>query len=196
MTQPGTLKSAEGVLRLQLPQIRGGEEPCRSKLWSKLSTTSEALKDLVVEMYAHGMSQRDIEQALGQFVLSKSSVSQISESLSEDYEAFKSRDLSGFDAAYLFIDAVYEPLRRYGCNTGVLCCWGICSDGSRVLLDLTLANNESQAAVTEFLQGMIRHGLRAPLTMTSDGAPGLIAALEATWPRAFRVRAGFTRCRT
>ena len=193
--EPGTLKSAEGVLRLQLPQIRGGEEPYRSKLWSKLSNTSEALKDLVVEMYIHGMSQRDIEQALekalGQFVLSKSSVSEISESLSEDYEAFKSRDLSGFDVAYVFLDAVYEPLRRYGCSTGVLRCWGICSDGSRVLLDLTLANNESQAAVTEFLHGMIRRGLQAPLTMTSDGAPGLISALQTTSPRALRVRCWF-----
>ena len=126
-----------------------------------------------------------------QFVLSKSSVSEISESLSEDYEAFKSRDLSGFDVAYVFVDAVYEPLRRCGCSTGVLCCWGICSDGSRVLLDLTLANNESQAAVTEFLHGMIRRGLQAPLTMTSDGAPGLISALQATWPRALRVRCWF-----
>ena len=73
------------------------------------------LRDLVNEMYVHGMSQRDVElaleSALGQFVLSKSSVSQISESLLEDYEAFKQRDLSGFDAAaYLFIDAVYEPV--------------------------------------------------------------------------------------
>ena len=146
-------------------------------------------------MYTHGMSQRDVEQALeaalGQFVLSKSTVSQISESLIEDYEAFKCRDLSGLDVAYLFIDGVYEPLRRYGSNTGVLCCWGICSDGSRVLLDLTLANNESQAAVTEFLHGMIRRGLRPPLTMTSVGAPGLISALQATWPRALRIRYWF-----
>ena len=47
-------------------------------------------------------------------------------------------------------------------------------------LDLNLTNSESQAAMTEFLHGMIRRGLRPPLTMTSDGASGLVGALQAT----------------
>ena len=37
-------------------------------------------------------------------------------------------------------------------------------------MDLTLANSESQAAVTEFLHGMIRRELRPPLSITSYGA--------------------------
>jgi transposase-like protein len=47
-----------------------------------------------------------LEKALGQFVVSKSAVSDITELLSHEYEAFRSRDLSGFDIAYLFIDTV------------------------------------------------------------------------------------------
>jgi transposase-like protein len=61
------------------PQIRDRAEPYRSQLWTQVATTSDVLKRLIVEMYVGGMSQRDIEQglekALGQFVLSKSTVS-------------------------------------------------------------------------------------------------------------------------
>jgi hypothetical protein len=46
---------------LQLPQARGLHEPYRSKLWAALSRTSDVLATLIVEMYAGGMSQRDIE---------------------------------------------------------------------------------------------------------------------------------------
>jgi hypothetical protein len=45
------------------------------------------------------MSQRDLEdgleKALGQFVLSKSTVSELTDSLTQEYEAFRSRALSG-----------------------------------------------------------------------------------------------------
>jgi transposase-like protein len=57
----GTRKTAEGVLRVKLPQIRGREEPDRSPLWRQVATTSDVLKRLIVEMYVGGMSQRDIE---------------------------------------------------------------------------------------------------------------------------------------
>jgi len=94
----GTLKTGEGVLRVKLPQIRGRDEPYRSPLWSHVARTSDVLQQLIIEMYVGGLSQRDIEysleQALGQFVLSKSTVSELTESLAEEYETFRTRDLS------------------------------------------------------------------------------------------------------
>jgi transposase-like protein len=59
--EAGTLKTAEGVLRVQVPQIRGRDEPYRSQLWSQVAKTSDVLKRVIVEMYAGGLSQRDIE---------------------------------------------------------------------------------------------------------------------------------------
>jgi putative transposase len=145
--EEGTLKTAEGVLRLKVPQISGRAEPARSQLGSGLANTSEVLQTLIVEMYAGGMSQREIEyrleKALGQFVRSKSTVGELTNSLTQEYEAFRTRDLSGYEVAYLFIDAVYEPLRRWGSKTGVLCVWAICVDGRKVLLSLSTANRES-----------------------------------------------------
>lgn len=191
----GTLKTAEGVLRVKLPQIRGREEPYRSQLWSQVASTSDVLKQLIVEMYVGGMSQRDIEysleKALGQFVLSKSTVSELSDSLSEEYEAFRTRDLREEAVVYLFIDTVYEPLRRWSHKTGVLCVWAICEDGRKVLLSLSTTNRESSESCLEVLRELVKRGLRPPLTITTDGAVGLTKAVDAMWPKSLRIRCWF-----
>lgn len=139
--EDGTLKTAEGGLRVKVPQSRGLEEAYRSQGWDKLAKTSDRLKTLIVAMLVGGMSQRAIatalEKALGQCVLSKSAMSTMTDTLSQEYEAFRPRDLSGYDVAYLFLDTVYAPLRRWGSKTGVLCVWGICVDGRTVLLSLS-----------------------------------------------------------
>lgn len=193
--EAGTLKTAEGVLRVQVPQIRGREEPYRSQLWDQVANTSEVLKRLIVEMYAGGLSQRDVayslEKALGQFILSKSTVSELTDTLTQEYEAFRTRDLSGYEVAYLFIDAVYEPLRRWGSKTGVLCAWAICVDGRKVLLSLSTANSESYASCLEVLRDLVKRGVQTPVTITTDGAAGLTKALDAIWPKALRIRCWF-----
>jgi transposase-like protein len=48
--EDGTLKTAEGVLRLKVPQLSGRAEPVRSQLWEGVANTSESLKRLIVEM--------------------------------------------------------------------------------------------------------------------------------------------------
>lgn len=191
----GTLKTAEGVLRVKLPQIRGQAQPYRSQLWQNVATTSDVLKRLIVEMYVGGMSQRDIEagleSALGQFVVSKSTVSEVSESLHEEYEVWRTRDLSEETVTYLFMDTVYEPLRRWGQKTGVLCVWAICEDGRKVLLSLSTAKSESMESCQEVLRDLIKRGMRTPLTITTDGAGGLTKAIDATWPKSLRIRCWF-----
>jgi putative transposase len=190
--EAGTLKTAEGVLRVQVPQIRDRAEPYRSQLWSHVATTSEVLKRLIVEMYAGGLSQRDIEysleKALGQFVLSKSTVSELTDRLTQEYEAFRTRDLSGYEVAYLFMDAVSEPLRRWGSKTGVLCVWALCVDGRKVLWSLSTANSESSESCLEVLRDLVKRGVPTPVTITTDGAAGLTKAIDAIWPKARRIR--------
>ena len=180
---------------MKLPQIRGCEDPYRSPLWRQVATTSDVLKRLIVEMYVGGMSQRDIEysleSAVGQFVVSKSTVSELSESLTQEYEAFRRRDLSAESVAYLFIDTVYEPLRRWGNKTGVLCVWAICEDGRKVLLSLSTTNRESYESCLEVLRGLVKRGMPTPVTITTDGAGGLTKAIDAMWPKSLRIRCWF-----
>ena len=193
--EDATLRTAEGVMKVQLPQVRGMAQPYRSKLWSRLGGRSEVLEAIVTEMYVRGLSVRDVEDALlaatGAFVLSDTTVSEVTARLYEQYEDFCKRDLSQFDVAYLFLDAVYEPLRRYGSSLCVLCAWGICTDGSRILLHITTGNSESTDSVAELLRDMVKRGLRPPMTVTTDGATGATAAVDKVFERSLRIRCWF-----
>ena len=111
----GRLRTAEGFIDVAVPQVRGTAEPFRSSLMGFLDGNSEVLESLVNEMYARGLSTRDVEDAFrdatGELLISKSAVSEITDRLWEDYQAFISRDLSDLEIEYLFVDAVFESLR-------------------------------------------------------------------------------------
>ena len=150
------------------------------------------LEKLALEMYARGLSTKDIEDALIEatedMILSKTAVSNVTEILSKEFEEFQNRDLSQFEIEYLFLDAIYETLRaRFGITEAVLCAWGISRDGQKVLLHLALGNKESYEDWLSFLRDMVKRGLRILTTVTTDGAPGLIKAVEAVFPKSLRI---------
>ena len=74
------------------------------------------MERLATEMYARGLSTRDIEAAFtdatGRCLLSRTAVSELTDVLWEEYAAFCRRDLSEFEVIYLFVDGIYESLRR------------------------------------------------------------------------------------
>lgn len=193
----GRLRTAEGFVDVAVPQVRGAGEPFHSSLMSFLEGNSEVLESLVTEMYARGLSTRDVEDAFrdstGELLISKSAVSEITDRLWVDYQEFIARELSDIEVEYLFVDAVFEALRRHGAKEALLVAWCIDSDGRKHLLHLAVGNKESEDAWTEFFRHMIKRGLRLPTTITSDGAPGLINAIEACFPASLRIRCWFHR---
>lgn len=195
--KPGHLRTAEGDVELRVPQVRGANEPFRPQLLAFLEGNSEVLERLVCEMYARGMSTRDIEDAFraedGTSLLSRSAVSEVTDRLWAEYEAFLGRDLSRLSIHYLFADAVFESLRRYGAKEAVLVAWGIDQDGRKHLLHLAVGNKESEADWAEFFRHMVRRGLRQPTSVTSDGAPGLVRAIESVFSSSIRIRCWFHR---
>ena len=63
-------------------------------------------------------------------------------------------------------------------------------DGRKVWFSLRVGEAESYEAWRDFLRDWVRRGLSCPLTVTTDGAPGLIQAVERQWPHALRIRCG------
>lgn len=94
------MKSAEGAIEYGVPQVADRAEPFRSQVRAIIKGRTAEFERLAVEMYARGRSTRDIEavfaDASGHSVLSKSAVSQVTEVLWQQYEAFAGRDLSEF----------------------------------------------------------------------------------------------------
>jgi putative transposase len=191
-SRPGRLKTAEGAVEYAAPQVCDREEPFRSPLRALLTGRSEELERLGLEMYARGLSTRDIEDATrgedGVPLLSRSVVSEVTEKLWAEYEAFATRDLREFNLAYLFLDGVAERLHPGQKKDAVLCAWGIDFDGKKYLLHLAPGTKEDTASVKAFLQDMKRRGLRDPLLVTTDGAGGLISGVEEAFPRSVRQR--------
>jgi transposase-like protein len=143
-------------------------------------------------MYARGLSVRDIEAAFtdeaGRCVLSKSAASELSERLWSDYQAFASRDLSEFKVLYIFVDGIAEKLHLGQAREAVLAAWGIVETGHNVLLGLAPGTKEDTASCRDFLRDLKARGLLDPILEATDGAPGLIRAVEEVFPRALRQR--------
>jgi transposase-like protein len=187
------IRTAEGKIPIELPQVRESVEPFRSKLNEFFRGNTDCLEKLAAEMYARGLSTRDIEDAMieatGDMILSKTSVSKVTDILWEDFERFQQRDLSRYAVEYLFLDGIYESVRKLaGIKEAILVAWGIQRDGKKVLLSLQLGNKESYDSWLEMLRDMVKRGLRIPVSVTSDGAPGAIKAIEAIFPRSLRIR--------
>ncbi len=145
-----------------------------------------------MEMYARGLSTRDIEALFadgdGRSLLSRTAVSEIAERLWAEYQAFAGRDLAEFEVLYLVVDGIAGRLHPGQPREAVLAAWGILADGTKALLHLAPGTKEDTASCREFFHDMRRRGLPDPLPVASDGAPGLIRAIEECLPRSARQR--------
>ena len=186
------LKTAEGIVEYAVPQVAGRDEPYRSRIAGHLRGHTEQLEDLAVELLARGLSVRDIEDAFrdeaGRLLLSRTVVSELGERLWADYQEFIKRDLSEYEIAYLFVDGIAERRRLGQKREAVSAAWGFTVEGRKVLLHLMPGSKEDTETVSAFFQDMRNRGLGDPLLATSDGAPGIIKAIETCLPRMARQR--------
>ncbi len=174
------------------PQVRETPEPFVSGVRAALSGRTQALEDLAVELYARGLSTRDIEDAFtdqrGRRLMSRAAVSEMTERLWAEYEAFSKRDLSEHAIAYLYVDGIAERLRPGQKREAVLAPSGIGADGRKVLLALMAGSKEDVETIRAFFEDLRAPGLGDPLLVVSDGAPGIIRAIEEGFPRSARQR--------
>jgi transposase-like protein len=135
---------------------------------------------------------RDIEAAFtdaaGRCVLTRTAASAVCERLWDEYQAFAQRDLGELDIVYLFLDGVAERLHLGQPREAVLAAWGIDAQGVKHLLALLPGLKESTAACIDFLRDLTARGLREPVLVVTDGAPGLIGAVEQVFPASLRQR--------
>jgi putative transposase len=188
----GKVKTAEGAVEYSAPQVRDTPEPFVSSVRAALAGRTRELERLAVELYARGLSTRDIEDAFtddkGRRLLSRAAVSEITERLWAEYESFSKRDLSEHAIVYLYVDGIAERLRPGQRREAVLAAWGIGEDGRKALLALMAGSKEDVETVRAFFQDLRARGLGEPLLVVSDGAPGIIRAIEECFPRSARQR--------
>uniref|UniRef100_UPI00130EA2E1 transposase n=1 Tax=Limnochorda pilosa TaxID=1555112 RepID=UPI00130EA2E1 len=84
--------------------MRDAQEPFVSQLLGMLAGRTDELERLTAEMYARGLSTRDIEETFtaddGRRGLTRTEVSGITEVLWQEYEAFRSHSLEELDVVF------------------------------------------------------------------------------------------------
>jgi len=195
-----TVKTTAGPVHLSRPKLRGSTGAFASGLFGSHVTKTNALESLVIASFVRGLSVRDVEAALAgalgdQAAISKSTVSAICGQIKDEYEKWARRRLDGVTLDYLFLDASFFRMHPGSPAEPVLAAWGITTGGKPAFIGLAPGSGESADAWGDFLADLTDRGLPSPLLVVSDGAPGLIAAIEQAFPKALRQRCLVHRCR-
>ncbi len=122
-------------------------------------------------------------------------MSAICQQIKAEYEAWARRRLDGVLLDYLFLDASFFRMHPGSPAEPVLAAWGITTGGKPAFIGLAPGTGESADAWHAFLTDLQDRGLASPLLVISDGAPGLIAAIEQAYPKALRQRCLIHRAR-
>jgi putative transposase len=199
-TRPKPIQTAEGELSIAMPQVRNTAERFVSQVIpdTRAVVRTRPLEALIIGSYVRGLSDRDIESLAEEAELghvSKSTVSRICRELRDRYTAFCNKSLADISLMALFLDAIYLPTRPSGQKEGVLVAWGYTTEGKRVLLAVRLGQRESHEDWLDLGRDLTRRGLRSPWLVVSDGAPGLIKAIDELWPAADRGRCAVHKLR-
>jgi len=188
--EPVKLNLTEGQIELKQPQTRNTSQSFSSKILAGCRR-SDALEKLIPQLYIKGLSTRDIEDVLqdtlGLDKVSRSVVSNLSQTIELDFNKWRTRDLGKLDILYLFIDGIWVGLRQ-GTDEKepVLAAYGITSAGNKVLLHIEAGNKESYDVCKTFIHNMKDRGLSDPLLVISDGNPGLKRAIRECFPDSLR----------
>jgi len=192
---PTTIKTTAGPVTVHRPKLRGTTEKFASRLFGAGVTKTNALESLVIAGYVRGLSDRDVQatlaDALGaEAALSKSTVSRVCDAIRHEFATWAERSLTDVELDYLFLDGSFFKMHAGARAEPILAAWGITTNSTPVLVGLAPGGTESTDAWADFLSELVGRGLRPPLLIISDAAPGLLSPDP---PGCFRegLRSGF-----
>jgi transposase-like protein len=169
-------------------------------LFGESFTRTNALEPLVIAGFVRGLSVRNVEatlsDALGpEAALSKSTVSRVCQAIKDDYDAWAVRSLAEVELDYLFLDGSHFKYHAGAKAEPLLAAWGITTGARPAFVGLAPAANEGNDAWDGFLDDLKSRRLACPLLVISDGAAGLVGAIERAFPQALRQRCLVHRAR-
>jgi putative transposase len=188
------LTTKAGDLELAIPKLRKGSffpsilEPRRR--------IDQALYAVVMEAYVSGVSTRSVDalvESMGAASgISKSEVSRICAGLDERVAAFCNRTLGHTEFPYVYLDAIYVPVRDDALgqvvSRAVVVATGVTAQGGREVLGVDAGDSEAETFSTAFLRSLKTRGLTGVRLVISDAHQGLKAAIRknpqgASWQR-------------
>ncbi|MGH7429427.1 MAG: IS256 family transposase [Candidatus Methylomirabilaceae bacterium] len=175
-----------GPVQLSVPRDRVGTfEP---KIVPKRTRRLGSVDDMILSLYARGMTTRDIKEHLAEVYgaeVSPGLVSNVTDVVQDEIVQWQTRPL---DAVYpiLYIDAVVVKIREGGTvdNRAAHLVIGVDMDGFKHVLGIWIAENEGAKFWQNVLNELVNRGLNDVMIVCCDGLTGLADAINNVWPKA------------
>ena len=180
-----TVKTGSGEIELDIPRDRASKfEPM---LVGKRQTKLDTLNQLVLSLYAKGMTVRDIQGHVSELYgteISRDLISTMTDSILEDVTDWRNRALEEL-YPIVFIDGFVAKCRLNGMvsNRCVYIIYGINIEGKKDVLGLYLGENEGAKFWLHVLTELRNRGLKDIFILCADGLKGLPEAVEAVYPQ-------------
>jgi transposase-like protein len=176
-----------GTVTVRRPRVRDLEERFVSKILPLFKRRSQAVGDLLPELYLHGLSTGDFELALRGLLgdgapLSASSIQRLKARFELEYDAWQKQDLSSLEVVYAWADGLYVKAGIEDRKAALLTIVGATANGEKVLLACQSGQRESKESWLGVLRDLQKRGLRLPKLTVADGHLGIWAALGELHP--------------
>jgi putative transposase len=182
-----TVKTDLGPVQVRTPRDRAGTfEP---QLVAKRQTRLAGLDDRVLDLYAGGMTVRDIAahlQGLYGVEIGRDTISRVTDAVLEDVAAWRSRPLERvypivyFDAMQVKVRED-RSVRTRACYLAV----GVTVEGDREALGIWWQDTEGAKFWLAVLNDLHRRGVADVLIACVDGLTGFPDAIQAVFPQAW-----------
>jgi len=182
------LKTNHGSYEIKTPRDREGS--FAPMLIRKRQSMVDGIENVIISLYAKGMSNSDIEEQIREVYdidVSPSTISRITEHITTDILAWQNRAL---EPVYLIVwmDGIVFKVRENSkvINKTIYIAIGLRRDGRKEVLGLWLGKTESAAFWMTVLTDMKARGLEDILITVTDNLNGFTETIATVFPQSTR----------
>ena len=180
-----TVKTTLGEVELEVPRDRNGSfEPV---LIPKRSRKVEAIEDIIISLYARGMTVRDIEAQIREvygYNISDATISNVTAKVQILVTEWQSRPLSSMYYV-VWMDGIVFKVRQNGkvINKTVYLAVGLTSEGHKEMLGMWLGEGESASFWMGVMTDLRARGVEDILITSTDNLKGFTEAIVSIFPQ-------------
>ncbi|GAA1697671.1 IS256 family transposase [Mycolicibacterium murale] len=183
-SSPKTVATSVGDVELAIPRDR--DATFTPTLVPKGSRRVGGLDDMIVSLYAGGMTVRDIEHHLVSTIgteISRETISKITDEVLDEVLAWQRRPLESFYPV-IYLDAIVVKVRdgAHVRNKAAHIAVGVDMEGVKHVLGIWIQATEGAKFWAGVCAELANRGLADVLIVCCDGLTGFPEAIEATWP--------------
>ena len=172
------LTLSSGTIKLRRARARDLEERFESRVLPLFAKRTREVRDLIPELYLHGLAEGDFDLALRGLLgeeahLSASTVARLKQKWQGEMEAWQSRPLDELEVVYLWADGVYIKAGLEKEKAVILVVIAALSDGSKAILSVSSGYRESIQSWSEVLRDLKARGMNPPRLVMADGHLGI-----------------------